>query len=71
MFVVAGQRFRADIARIVQLLQVEELPPIVARQKFRADIASIAQSLRVIAQAIKEQNENEQEKQEAKDDKHR
>jgi hypothetical protein len=41
----------------------------VAGQRFRADIASIAQSLRVIAQAIKEQNE--QEKQEAKDDKHR
>ena len=41
----------------------------VAGQRFRADIASIAQSLRVIAQAIKEQNE--QEKQEAKDDEHR
>ena len=41
----------------------------VAGQKFRADIASIAQSLRVIAQAIKEQNE--QEKQEAEDDEHR
>ena len=33
----------------------------VAGQRFRADIASIAQSLRVIAQAIKEQNEKKQE----------
>ena len=33
----------------------------VAGQRFRADIASIAQSLRVIAQAIKEEQENEQE----------
>ena len=33
----------------------------VAGQMFRADIASIAQSLRVIAQAIKEQNEKKQE----------
>ena len=33
----------------------------VAGQSFRADIASIAQSLRVIAQAIKEQNEKKQE----------
>lgn len=41
----------------------------IAGQRFRADIASIAQSLRVIAQAIKEQNE--QEKQEAEDDEHR
>ena len=40
----------------------------VAGQRFRSDIASIAQSLRVIAQAIKEQNEK---KQEAKDDEHR
>lgn len=41
----------------------------VAGQRFRANIASIAQSLSVIAQAIKEQNE--QEKQEAEDDEHR
>ena len=33
----------------------------VAGQRFRAYIASIAQSLRVIAQAIKEQNEKKQE----------
>ena len=33
----------------------------IAGQRFRADIASIAQSLRVIAQAIKEQNEKKQE----------
>jgi len=41
----------------------------VAGQRFRADIASIAQSLRVIAQAVKEQNE--QQKQEDKKDEHR
>ena len=33
----------------------------VAGQRFRADIASIAQSLRVIAQAIKEEQDNKQE----------
>ena len=33
----------------------------VAGQRFRADIASIAQSLRVIAQAIKEEQDNRQE----------
>ena len=33
----------------------------VAGQRFRSDIVSIAQSLRVIAQAIKEQNEKKQE----------
>ena len=33
----------------------------VAGQRFRADIASIAQSLRVIAQAMKEEQENKQE----------
>lgn len=38
----------------------------VAGQRFRADIASIAQSLRAIAQAIKEQNE--QQKQEDKNE---
>lgn len=40
----------------------------VAGQRFRADIASIAQSLRVIAQAINEEQEN---KQEDKEDEHR
>lgn len=40
----------------------------VAGQKFRADIASIAQSLRVIAQAVKEQNEKENKE---KQDEHR
>ena len=40
----------------------------VAGQRFRADIASIAQSLRAIAQAIKEERENEQED---KKDEHR
>ena len=40
----------------------------IAGQRFRADIASIAQSLRVIAQAIKEEQEN---KQEDKEDEHR
>lgn len=40
----------------------------IAGQRFRADIASIAQSLRVIAQAIKEEQEN---KQEDKKDEHR
>ena len=40
----------------------------VAGQMFCIDIASIAQSLRVIAQAIKEEQEN---KQEDKKDEHR
>ena len=40
----------------------------VAGKWLRDDIASIAQSLRVIAQAIKEQNEK---KLEAEDDEHR
>ena len=40
----------------------------VAGQRFRADIASIAQSLRAIAQAIKEEQKNEQED---KKDEHR
>ena len=40
----------------------------VAGQRFRADIASIAQSLRVIAQAIKEEQED---KQEDNEDEHR
>lgn len=40
----------------------------IAGQRFRADIASIAQSLRVIAQAINEEQEN---KQEDKEDEHR
>ena len=37
----------------------------VAGQRFRADIASIAQSLRAIAQAIKEEQENKQEGEQA------
>lgn len=40
----------------------------IAGQRFRADIASIAQSLRVIARAIKEEQES---KQEDKEDEHR
>ena len=40
----------------------------IAGQRFRADIASIAQSLRVIAQAIREEQEN---KQEDEEDEHR
>ena len=42
-----------------------------AGQQFRANVASIAQSLRVIAQAIKEEREHEQETKQENENEHR